>query len=428
MKRIIVFIIVLAFILSYAPKGFAGTEEEIQALKQQVQELLKRIEKLEEEQAKAKAEATKAKEELDKVKEIAKTQPTARVDLANALSKLKIKGRWAAGFFDSGKSGSYSAGSFEVPEAKLQFAFEPDELNKVILRLNLNNAKFNELDYFYLDTQLSKFFNLPFELNSRLGRFKFDFGEETWSNNPVESVLVSNSCANVSGNDEGLQFSGKTFSFGKIKPIAWSVALMNGNDGTSGASTDNSTAKAFVGKLAYNLFDPLYISASYYHSGNLKTADSALSISGLRAKPTGVNKWERRAWEIDLRYDFKKGKVLNPAVFSDSRAILRFAYGGFSDDALQEREGQFGFLEGIYNLNKKFYLAVRYSLVDLEKDTLTTLNGVTANKYIRYSLGGGWRFSENTLLKLGYDWNRNSGPGIEDADDDLFSLVVASQF
>src|SRR3989338_5527377 len=81
-------------------------DDEIGALKTQVQELMQRIEKLEAGQA-------NAKEEITKVKETATTLQSSRVDLVKTLAKLKMKGRAAFGYFDSGKAGSYPSGSFE---------------------------------------------------------------------------------------------------------------------------------------------------------------------------------------------------------------------------------------------------------------------------------------------------------------------------
>ncbi|MDP2938716.1 MAG: hypothetical protein Q8O13_01345, partial [Candidatus Omnitrophota bacterium] len=158
MKRIFVFVMTFAFILSCAPKGFAATDEEIQALKVQVRELMLRIEKLEAEQTQSKAEVVKAKEEVAKVKETV----GGRVDLANALSKLKMKGRFAAGFYDLGKAGSYPSGpsgSFEMPDAKLQFSFQPDDVNTIVARFMLDNAVTSIsttsplLDYLYLQSK-----------------------------------------------------------------------------------------------------------------------------------------------------------------------------------------------------------------------------------------------------------------------------------
>ena len=194
-----------------------------------------------------KAEAPKSLE--DRVAAVEK-DILSKVGLDKLSSKLKIKGRFAAGYFKSEKQGSFPAGSFQAQEAKLQFGFQPDDINSVIMRLNLNNAVFNNVDYLYLDTNIMKLTpweKSPFTLTSRIGRLKFDFGEETWSNNTVESILPSNSAANVAGNDEGLQLSGK---IGKQNPLGWSVAIMNGNSGTG---SDNNWLKAFSAKVYYNI-------------------------------------------------------------------------------------------------------------------------------------------------------------------------------
>ena len=435
MKRILILILVLAFILSYAPLGFAASDEEIQALKVQVRELMQRIEKLEAEQTQSKAEVVKAKEEVAKVKETV----AGRVDLANTLSKLKIKGRWAAGFYDSGKAGSYPSGSFEMPDAKLQFAFTPDDINTIVLRFKLDNAVTSIsttsplLDYLYLQSKdfLPFLKNTPFSLSGRLGRFKLGFGEETLSDNPIEGVLPSNSAGKVGVSDEGLELAGK-IKLDKIglKPLGWVASVTDGNS-TVGA--DSGSAKAFMGKLYYTPIEPLYLSTSYYDSGSLKSSNSELSIAGLATRPTNAANWERKVWEVDARYDFGKGKKpLDPPAFSDSKAILRLSYGAFHDttstSGASEVSGNFGFVEGTYNLTKKIYSAGRYSFVDLDSDTTATLNSVTTNKYDRYSLGLGYRWSENTILKLGYDWNKESGPNVNDVSNDLLSAIVTSQF
>lgn len=419
-------LVAVLFLSSVAvPWSFADErDDEIAALKSQVQELLRRIETIEQEQLKARQETSTVKDEVTKIKETSQTASAGRVDLDKLSSKLKIKGRWAAGYYRSGDAGAYPEGSFEVPEGKIQFAFEPDDINKLIMRMNINNAAFNNLDYFYLDSNLKKSMGLDFPLMARIGRMKIDFGEETWSNNSVESVLPSNSAANVSGTDEGLQLSGK---IGEAKPVTWSASVSNG---TTGTGSDASEAKAIAAKLSYNIIDPLYVSASFYNSSSMKAQNAEMGIAGLTTRPTGVMNWDRQMWEVDLRYDVEKGKVLNPPAYSDSKAILRLSYGGFTDDAsgANERSGNFGFVEGTYNFTKKFYAAGRFSAVDLDSDTTVALNSVTANKFIRYSLGMGYHWTDATIFKLGYDWNKESQVATGDADNDLLSAIVSMQF
>jgi len=275
--------------------------------------------------------------------------------------------------------------------------------------------------------------NTPFSLSSKIGRFKLGFGEETFSDNPVEGVLPSNSAAKTGVSDEGLELNGKIkldkikIANYKLQPLGWVLSV---SDGNSGVGSDTSRSKAFFGKLYYTPIDPLYLSFSYYNSGNLKPSNSEFSIAGLVSRPAGTNDWTRNVWEANARYDFGKGKKpLDPPAYSDSKAIVRLSYGEFKDSAITRRLGNFGFVEGTYNLTKKIYTAGRISFVNLlDRDMTATLNGVTANTYDRYSIGLGYRWSENTILKLSHDWNKTSGPGIDDADDNLFSAIVATQF
>ena len=416
------------------PCSFAdepSRDSEIAGLKAQLQQLMQRIEKLEVEQTVSKEESKKAKEEVTKLKETSQAAQAGRVDLANTLSKLKIKGRAALGFFDSGKAGSYPAGSFEVPDAKLQFGFQPDDINTLVLRFNLNNATSQSplLDYFFLQSKdfIPALKESPFSLSTRLGRFKLGFGEETWTDNLVEGIVPSNSAARATVVDEGLEFAGKV-KLDKIglKPLGWSVSV---SDGNTGVGSDSTASKAFMGKLYHNPIEPLYVSGSYYNSGELDSSSSEMSLAGVTSAIQSGMAWRRSVWELDARYDFGKGKKpLEPIVFSDSKAIVRLSYGEFKDDGNRTRSGNFGFVDGIYNLTKKFYAAGRYSFIDMNGDVTATLNSVTANRYDRFSLGGGYHWSDNVILKLGYDWNKNSGPGVNDADDNLLSALVATQF
>lgn len=438
MKRVLAFILVLTVIFSYSPVGFAASEEDIHALKMQVKELMQRIDKLEADQGQAKTDVSKAKE-------VSAGESTPKVDLNNILSKLKMKGRFATGYFDSGKSGSYSSGSFEVPEAKLQFSFQPDDINTAVLRFNLNNGATSIsttnplLDYLYLQSKdfLPFLKNTPYSISGRLGRFKLGFGEETWSNNLVESVVPSNSAGNVGVTDEGLELAGKVdlakMGLKQLTPLGWVISV---SDGNSEVGIDTTGSKAFMGKLYYTPISPLYLSVSYYNSGKLKANSAGMSIAGIVASPTGTTNWDRTVWEADARYDIGKGKKpLEPIAYSDSKAILRASYGRFGDDVkgtavtAVKRNGQFGFVEGTYNLTKKFFTAARYSLVKLDDNQTASLNSITSNKYQRYSLGLGYRWSENSIIKVGYDWNKEgSVASTTDKHNNLLSALYAAQF
>ena len=408
-------------ILKLLVKKGIVTQEEVDEIKGEVAK------------ASIKAEAPKALEErmANVEKDLAST-----VRLDKLASKLKVKGRFAAGYFASQRAGTYFNNSFRVPEAKLQFGFQPDDINSVIMRMNFNNAIANNplIDYLYLDTnfmKLTPWEKPPFKLVSRIGRLKVDFGEETFSNNPVESALPSNSAANVSGYDVGLQLSGKV---GKDNPVGWTVGMANGDNSTG---VDGNWLKAFNTKLAYNIIDPLSLSVSYYNSGRLGAGSSAMGIGGLATAPTNALQWTRQIIEVDARYDFKKEKVLNPPAYCDSLAYILLAYGYYYDDAIRfnlgrnvrDREGNYGHIEGLYNFNKKFYAVTRASYLELNGDNTASFNSVTTNLYERYSFGLGYRITNATILKASYDVNlEKNGTRGEDPVDGLFSVLVSSQF
>ena len=364
----------------------------------------------------------------------------SKVGLDKIASRLKLKGRAATGFFYSGERGSYPKGSFEIPEAKIQLAFQPDDINTFVMRFNLNNGATNIsstnplLDYLYLQSKdfLPFLKKTPFSLSGRLGRFKLGFGEETWSNNLVEGIVPSNSAGNVGMTDEGLELSGK-IKLDKIglTLLGWVASISNGN---ADVGLDNSSYKALMAKIYYSPIDPLYLAATYYNSGKLKTASSAMSIAGLITPPTGAIDWSRSVWEVDARCDVGKGKKpLEPVAYSDSKVVLRTSYGQFNDEAsglraTGGRGGQFGFVDGAWNLTKKIFVSGRFSFVYLDDDATASLNGITANKYNRYSLAAGYRWFENTIIRFGYDWNDESGPHVSDVDNDLLSAYIAAQF
>ena len=202
-----------------------------------------------------------------------------------------------------------------------------------------------------------------------------------------------------------------------------------GLNGTSGIGSDTTRPKAFTGKLGVNPISPLLLSASYHTTGSLKQQAPEVGIAGLTTRPTGASNWRRALWELDARYDLWKGKTLTPA-YTDGKAFLRGAYGEFNDDvaAGAEREGQYGFVEGLVNVLPKVYLAARYSRVDLNGKQRAALNSITANSYERYTFGGGYRWSTNTIVKTEYSINRSDQVTGGDPNDDQFAVLVASQF
>ena len=369
--------------------------------------------------------------ELNEVKTELASQPTKPMSapaVTNARS-LRISGRWAAGYQHSGKEGTNPSGAFRVPDAKLRFDVQPDAVNTLVTRLNVSNATFNDVDYLYMESKdfLPWLKDSPVGLTTRLGRVKMDFGEETWSNNAVESALPSTSIANVAGHDEGLQLMTSLKS-------DWSPRLSLGVfNGNSGGGTDNTGAKAYSAKLSVIPVEPLFLSISFFDSRETKGGGTELGIGGLTTAPAGAVNWARRVWEVDARYDIGRGSApLNPPAFTDSTAYLRTAYGLFTDSAKggTDRRGDYAYLEGLWNFHPRWHAASRWSILDFDHDVAATIGGITGVKREqRYALGGGFRWSESTLLKGEWLVDHESGrPIADDASNNQFSLIAASQF
>lgn len=369
--------------------------------------------------------------------EVKAKEAVSRVDLANALSKsLKIKGRIALGVIDTGDDGSYPDASLEVPDAKLQLEVAPDAVNTAVIRFNLNNANTGNandplIEYLFLQSKdfIPALKDTPLKLSSRLGRYKLGFGEETWVDNAIENPLPTTSAAKAGVNDEAAELESK-YVINKDQGTSLG-AVASISDGATGVGKDNNSDKAFMGKLYATPIAPLFLSGTFYDSGDLGTGKSEMSIAGLNSVSTNATEWGRQAWEADVRVDLWKGKkAFNPIAYNDSKVILRGAYGEFADDVTgaDDRDGAFSFTDVMVNVCPKFYVAARYSVVELDDDATAKLNSVTANQYERYSVGAGYRWSDNTIIKLGYDWNDESGEGVSDKDNDQLTVLVTALF
>jgi hypothetical protein len=351
---------------------------------------------------------------------------------------------------DNGNNGNNAPSTFGVPEVKVRFNAKIDEDITGVVRLNLNNAVFNSLDYVYLkvDNALAKVMggNAPVNMSATVGQMKLDFGEETWTNNSVESALINNSIGNVSGYDTGLYL--KAEDIVKNLPLTLNVGLGFFN-GTAGA--DMNSAKAINLKASGTMKSmPLYFSLSYYTSGDLSTGAGAaqvedtasLSVMGLTGcydTATNRDPWNRKAFELDVRYDLQKGAAKftptkAPLFSTDSQGVFRLAYGTVTDGEPAVGKVTFGYvmLDGIYNVNEKWYVAFRYSYNDADYDRFSGAAAADpGGKWTRTSVGAGCRVSSNTILKL--DYSMNSEPDTSttnnpEVDNDTISLLLTTKW
>lgn len=377
---------------------------------------------------------------------------TAFISAASAQEEFKpsvdFKGSWlAAGYLDTGNQGTYPDGSFQDPAMRLKTNIGVASDAKIVLRMNLDNAAFNGFDFMMLEytgilgSVSPSFKDSAFNPNLRIGRFKLDMGEETIANNPVDGALISASAGNMTGFDEGLMLFQSLPKEKLGVPFKWSFTAANGN---KGAGADNEQAKSMLLKVGMNPLESLYMSLSYYNSGDLGTASTDITFAGLGTGPANATEWNRTVFEFDVRYDFMPGlkeKRLEPGAtaFSDSKAFVRLAYGMFTDGgsdkaapvvSVTDREGNYMYLDGVYNATDKIYLAARYSFIGFDESSLyDSLNGVTANKYTRISLGIGYRLSDNVHVKTEFTSNSEDVPaGTDEPDNNQIGLLFTARF
>ena len=356
-------------------------------------------------------------------------------DQSGITSLIKVDGRMFVGVFDSGKQGAYPTRALDIPDAKLRLTYTPSKDVTVVTRLDLvkvmNGTAGKELDYFYLD--LNNWGGLAPNHTIRLGKMKEDVGDETWTDNPIESILITNSAAHVSGYDAGVDFRGP-IPVGV--PCGYSMTLLNNTSNPGSASQALGTAA----KLNATPIDNLYVSASLYDSGQLPIAAGkgspapGLSVANLPSSvPAGTTGWTRRLWEVDARYNYGKFgiKPLIPSSTTPPPFQLAAAYGRLNDQfagAASDRNASYWFGEGLYNATDKLYVASRYSQVLLNEASVMVDSPVAVTKYNRLSLGVGYHLSLLSDIKAEYTINTTGGATGPEPNLNQVAVGVATKF
>lgn len=366
------------------------------------------------------AQLEKKLDEMNKAQ--AASSPTVTTAFKGA--KAKIDGRMFVGTLGSQSNGSDPNWSTDIPDAKIRFTFNPTSNITIVNRLSTSGAQAAGFDYFYLD-----YAGLPGSgTTARLGQRKIDVGQETWTDNPIEGILISNSISHVSGYGIGTALRGK-LGGAKLAP-SYEVGFVNGPKGVTVRPSTGLPVNFKVGKPLSTRF---FASANYFQTGELHGIDqSAISIAEITTAPAGATQWDRKLYEFDLRYNY--GLAGNNSVIPSAglpRAMFGATWGAFNDNVVgtANRDGDYWFVEGLYNLTSRFYAAGRYSVVNLGAGQLAKLgkSPVAVNAYRRTSLGLGYRLTDLTDLKAEYTINDATGGASEPAINQ-WSVGAATKF
>ncbi|MHB9038101.1 MAG: S-layer homology domain-containing protein [Armatimonadota bacterium] len=346
------------------------------------------------------------------------------VTTATKGSTIKIDGRIFVGLFGTEKQGPFPNWSTDIPDAKLRFTFNPAKNITIVNRFNTSGAKTADFDYFYLD-----YCGLPNPTSSlRLGQRKIDVGQETWVDNPIENMLITNSVSHVSGYGIGLATLGR-FGSSANAPV-YEIGFVNG---PKGVTTRPSTGLPVNVKVGAPILGNLFASASYFTTGRLGANDkSAISVAEISDAPAGALDWQRNLWELDLRYNYGPIGIrpLDP-IGKLPPLMLGATYGRFDDDATgaADRTGSYWFGECLYRLSPKFWASARYSVTELGNGMLAKLakSPVAVNSYKRTSIGLGYAITSLVEWKAEYTINDTSG-GASQPGLNQWATGIAAKF
>ena len=350
---------------------------------------------------------------------------------AALLGQVRLSGEGGVAFLDSGSDGAYPHGEFRLDEARL--FVEAPVVDNVYAYTELDLATREEPDVelrlgeAYLDfEEVSRLWGNERLLNVRLGRMYTPFGEEYQYRYAISNPLITHSLSDLWAVDEGLELYGNA---GK-----WSYAFAVQNGGIPDTA-DYDGDKALAGRLSFDPVPRLHLSLSAMRTGNLDVQGDKLSamwfgngfFRSLGSPATTT--FHSELFEGDLIWRLPHGQV--------------HAFGGYIhyDDndpaANNQRDVYYYSLEAVHDLSRKFYAAARFSQIFAHNGFPIVANGefgdylfqTLTSQIWRLSLGVGYRWSPNLLIKAEYAMERGKTTEGEKRDhEDLLGLEAAYQF
>lgn len=405
-------------------KRNATLEELVRQQQSVIENLNRRVSVIEETEAKR----------VDQNKSPVETAP-AKPGSGFSFGRVNISGEGGVAFFHSGSKGQFPNSEFRVDEAKL-FIEAPIWGNVYFFtELNLAQRESEDLDLrvgeFYLDFE--NLFGLeenPRLVNLRLGRLDVPFGEEYMVRDAIDNPLISHSLMDFWGVDEGVELYGSAGKFSYV------LAVQNGG---VLVAQDFTKDKAVVGRLAYDPTRWLHLSVSAMRTGDLDAELDSLSeiwfgggwfrsIGG-----PGTTRFHANLIEGDVALRWTGGhlKTFGGAICYDD-----------NDPAQSNARSMYFYsVEGKQQLTRKLYAAARFGQIfadggyplagnaDLGEYFFNYSPAALTSELWRLSLGLGYRFHENLLIKAEYTIERGQTLGGDNRDqEDLFAAEAAFKF
>jgi hypothetical protein len=343
-----------------------------------------------------------------------------------------LSGEGGLAFFHQGSQGQFRNAEFRVDEAKV---FLDAKIWDDVYLFAEGNIFFREqyedhpeLGELYVDFEnVSRFWGQDRLLNVRLGRIDIPFGEEYLSRDAIDNPLISRSLSDLWGVDEGIEL------YGRWKKLQYVLAVQNGGHPML---HDGDADKAIITKIGYDPAKWLHLSVSAMRTGNLDVAKDGMSelwfSSGFvrqLGSTTTTTKFHADLVEGDAQFFWRGGHV-------------KTAGGGlFFDDNDTTKENHrdvyYYYVEASQDLIGKLYGVARWSQIFAPNgyplvgagNFASRFYGNTTTGLQRLSVGLGYRWNRDLLVKIEYSLNRGRELGSTSRrHEDFFGAEVAIRF
>jgi len=385
-----------------------------QSLQEQLRKQQIMIDSLTSKMGEIQSNQTSRSRELESSESAAKPSASTPKDSGGFnLGKVNISGEGSVGILTTGSEGKYPHTQFRLNEARL--FVEAPIWNDVYFYSELDMATPEEQDVqlrlgeIYLDVEnVSQLWGREGTLNVRAGRMYVPYGEEYLSRYAIDNPLISRSLTDLWGVNAGLEF------YGRLGKFSYVVAAENG--GISDTQ-DFESDKSVAGRLGYDPTRWLHVSVSGMRTGDLSVSGDYMSAMWFgngffrSIGSTQTTTFHANLVEGDVDVSLPRGHVK--------------AFGGYIryDDndptANNGRDVYYYSVEGMHDLTRKLYAGARFSQIlapggfpltgygDFGDYFLNTLS----TELWRLSLGVGYRWSPNLVLKAEYTFERGKDLG-----------------
>lgn len=403
-----------------------GVADEANELRQQLRQLQQRVE-----QQQHVIEGLQQK--LGELTEHLPASATAS-DASHGISlggKVLLSGEAGVAFFSTGKDGAFPNQEFRLDEAKLFVDAEVFPNVYFFTELNLTEREepetATEIGELYLDIEnLSRFWGQENQLNVRVGRLDIPFGEEYLTRDAIDNPLVMHSLSDLWGVDEGVELYGR---IGKVKYV---FAVQNGG---LPSLRDFAGDKSLSGRLGCDPTGWLHLSVSGMRTGDLAPQDflSAMWFGNGFFRSLG-----NPATTTRFSADLVEGDI--QLRLSRCRINAAGGYVHYKDNdslANNSRDVYYYYVEGVYDITKRLYAATRFSQILARNGFPLAGNGEQGEYFYgelsqqlwRLSMGLGYRFHPNLILKVEYMFERGTEvSGDRRNHEDMFTAELTGKF